>query len=100
MTEQQQSQSGGKISLPGVNTLNNAAKLSIKFGEISIVYKGKINNRYNEQEVSDYMKNSNIDITIDVASGKKYFTAYTMDLTKKYIEINANYRSWYTLKFN
>lgn len=32
MAEQQQSQSGGKISLPGVNTLNNAAKLSIKFG--------------------------------------------------------------------
>ena len=68
-------------------------KLSIKFGELIIVYKGKLNNRYNEQEVSDYMKNSNIDITVDVASGKKNFTAYTMDLTKKYIEINADYRS-------
>ena len=68
-------------------------KLSIKFGELSIVYKGKLNSRYNEQEVSDYMKNSNIDITVDVASGKKDFTAYTMDLTKKYIEINADYRS-------
>jgi glutamate N-acetyltransferase/amino-acid N-acetyltransferase len=26
--------------------------------------------------------------------GNKSFTAYTMDLTKKYIEINADYRSW------
>jgi len=25
--------------------------------------------------------------------GKKNFTAYTMDLTKEYIDINANYRS-------
>jgi glutamate N-acetyltransferase/amino-acid N-acetyltransferase len=25
--------------------------------------------------------------------GSKSFTAYTMDLTKKYIEINADYRS-------
>ena len=68
-------------------------KLSVKFGELNIIYKGKLNNRYNEQEVSDYMKNSKIDITVDVASGKKNFTAYTMDLTKKYIEINADYRS-------
>ncbi len=68
-------------------------KLSIRFGDLSIVHKGKLNSRYNEQEASDYMKNSNIDITIDVATGKKEFIAYTMDLTKKYIEINADYRS-------
>ena len=34
-----------------------------------------------------------IDIIVDLNLGKKEFTAYTMDLTKKYIEINANYRS-------
>ena len=39
------------------------------------------------------MKNSNIEITIDIANGTKFFTAYTMDLTKKYVEINADYRS-------
>ena len=73
--------------------MSSLKKLSIKFGELSIVYKGKLNNRYNEKEVSDYMKNSNIDISVDVASGKKDFTAYTMDLTKKYVEINSDYRS-------
>ena len=34
-----------------------------------------------------------IDIDIDLNLGKKNFTAYTMDFTKKYIEINADYRS-------
>ena len=39
------------------------------------------------------MKNSNIEISVDIASGNKNFTVYTMDLTKKYIEINSDYRS-------
>ena len=39
------------------------------------------------------MKGKKIDLFIDIGTGKKNFTAYTMDLTKKYIEINADYRS-------
>ena len=39
------------------------------------------------------MKNSNIEISVKCWNWKKTFTAYTMDLTKKYIEINADYRS-------
>jgi glutamate N-acetyltransferase/amino-acid N-acetyltransferase len=38
-------------------------------------------------------KEKKIDITIELNLGKKNFTAYTMDLTKKYIEINTDYRS-------
>ena len=68
-------------------------KLSIKFGNINIVQKGKLHNSYSEIETAEYMKNSNIEISISVGSGNKNFTAYTMDLTKKYIEINADYRS-------
>ncbi|MDB3913088.1 bifunctional glutamate N-acetyltransferase/amino-acid acetyltransferase ArgJ [Candidatus Pelagibacter sp.] len=71
----------------------NLDMLSIKFGELNVVHKGKLYSHYDENEASSYMKNKNIEITIDVASGNKYFTAYTMDLTKKYIEINADYRS-------
>ena len=48
---------------------------------------------YNESEVSDYMKNGDIDINVDISNGSKNFTVYTMDLTKKYIDINADYRS-------
>ena len=35
----------------------------------------------------------NIEIYNETFTGKKNFTAFTMDLTKKYIEINADYRS-------
>ena len=39
------------------------------------------------------MKEEKIDLNIDLNIGKKNFTVYTMDLSKKYIEINADYRS-------
>ena len=68
-------------------------KLSIKFGDINIVQKGKLSSYFNEIETAKYMKNSNIEISVNVGSGNKNFTAFTMDLTKKYIEINADYRS-------
>ena len=71
----------------------NLEKLSISFGSIIIVQNGKINPNYNEIEVSDYMKNDNIEINVNILNGSKKFTAYTMDLTKKYVEINSDYRS-------
>ena len=49
---------------------------------------------YIEDDAAVYMRESKkIDITIELNLGKKNFTAYTMDLTQKYIEINADYRS-------
>ena len=68
-------------------------KLSIKFGNILVVQNGKLCESYKEDEASEYMKNENIELQIDFFSGSKNFTSYTMDLTKKYIEINADYRS-------
>ena len=67
--------------------------LTIRFGDLSIIENGKVNINYNESEASEYMKKDNIDIYIEISSGSKNFTTYTMDLTKKYIEINADYRS-------
>ena len=68
-------------------------KISIKFGNHKIIEKGSPYIGYNENEVREYMKEYKIDITVDLATGSKEFIAYTMDLTKKYIEINADYRS-------
>jgi glutamate N-acetyltransferase / amino-acid N-acetyltransferase len=69
-------------------------KLSIKIGPIKIVDKGQLLNTYNEDDAFVYMKEEKkIDLFIDLGMGKKSFTAYTMDLTKKYIEINSDYRS-------
>ncbi len=78
----------GKADIP-----INYEKLSIKFGDISVVHNGKLNSNYNEDEVSEYMKSDSIEINVDICSGSKCFKVYTMDLTKKYIEINADYRS-------
>ena len=71
----------------------NLKKLSIKFGNIKIIEKGQLSNSYREEEAKNYMKNKEIEVSIDIATGKKFFTAFTMDLTKKYIEINSDYRS-------
>ncbi len=71
----------------------NLNKLSVKFGDLIIVSKGKLYSQYDENEAVNYMKNSSINISIDVGSGKKNFTVYTMDLTNEYIKINADYRS-------
>ena len=71
----------------------NLNKLSIKFGELTIVSKGKIHSQYNEDETASYMKSPDIKVIIDIGMGKKNFTVYTMDLTKEYIDINADYRS-------
>ena len=45
------------------------------------------------KEMFEYMKSPEIKINIQVGNGNKEFEVYTMDLTKKYIEINADYRS-------
>ena len=69
-------------------------KLSIKLGSIKIIEKGQLSKTYIESDAAVYMREEKkIDINVNLNLGKKNFTAYTMDLTKKYIEINADYRS-------
>jgi len=71
----------------------NLNKLAINFGNIKVIEKGQLFSNYEEVEVAEYMRGEKVDLTIDLNIGNKSFTAYTMDLTKKYIEINADYRS-------
>ena len=71
----------------------NLNKININMGPYKIIEKGELINSYDEDEVKNFMKNHKIDLNIDLKMGKKFFTVYTMDLTKKYIEINADYRS-------
>jgi len=71
----------------------NLKKLVINLGNLIIVKDGKLNQSYDEKVAAKYMKSENIEIGIETFTGKKSFTAYTMDFTKKYIEINADYRS-------
>jgi glutamate N-acetyltransferase/amino-acid N-acetyltransferase len=71
----------------------NLNKLAISFGDIKVVEKGQLFSDYAEAEVVEYMRGEKIDLIVDLNIGNKDFTAYTMDLTKEYIEINADYRS-------
>ena len=71
----------------------NLKKLSLKFGDLKIIQNGKLHQDYEEIKASSYMKNENIELDIEIFTGTKSFTTYTMDFTKKYIEINADYRS-------
>ena len=71
----------------------NLNKLNINIGPFIIIENGKISNSYRESDVAEYMKSYEIKINIQIGTGKKEFEVYTMDLTKKYIEINADYRS-------
>ena len=71
----------------------NLKKLTIKFGNHTIVQNGKLSENYNENDVAVYMRNENIDIFVDIFTGSKNFTVYTMDFTNEYININSDYRS-------
>jgi glutamate N-acetyltransferase/amino-acid N-acetyltransferase len=69
-------------------------KLNIRLGSIKIIEKGQLLKTYIEDDATVYMREEKqIDIMVDINLGKKEFTAFTMDLTKRYIEINASYRS-------
>ena len=71
----------------------NLKKLNIKFGNHIIVQNGRLIENYDETEVANYMKNENLDINVDIFTGSKNFTVYTMDFTNEYININSDYRS-------
>ena len=81
------------MAIGKANVNISLSKLEITFGKIKIIEKGQLSINYNEIEVAEYMKNEKIDFFIDLNMGKKNFSAYTMDFTKKYIEINSDYRS-------
>ena len=71
----------------------NINSLSLMFGDHKVFEKGQISKTYSENNLKEYMKNDYIKITLDINLGKKNFTCYTMDFTKKYLEINSDYRS-------
>ena len=81
------------MAIGKANVNLNPNKITIKFGNITIIENGKLSNSYDEIDAADYMKSEKIDLLVNLNLGKKEFTSYTMDLTKKYIEINSDYRT-------
>ena len=71
----------------------NVNSITLSIGNYKVFEKGQLVKNYSEQTLKEYMKNNSIKITLEMNLGKKNFTCYTMDLTKKYTEINSDYRS-------
>ena len=71
----------------------SADKLKIRFGEFTIVENGQQIENFDEKIVQEYMEWESIEINIELNMGEGSFTVYTVDFTKDYIEINADYRN-------
>ncbi|HXP77075.1 MAG TPA: bifunctional glutamate N-acetyltransferase/amino-acid acetyltransferase ArgJ [Stellaceae bacterium] len=68
-------------------------KLKIWVGGIKIAEKGGPVPGYDETPVAAHMKGREIAIAVDLGVGKAAATVWTCDLTHRYIDINASYRS-------
>ena len=68
-------------------------RLSIRFGPHLVAFEGQIAPSYTEEVGASYMKNTEIVIGVDLRLGGGTATVWTCDLTNRYIEINADYRS-------
>jgi len=68
-------------------------RLTIHLGDILVAENGWVAPEYTEQVGSDYMKQQNLAINVDLGLGSGKSTVWTCDLTHQYITINADYRS-------
>ncbi len=68
-------------------------RLTIKFGDILVAEKGWRNPAYKEEEGAAYMRQPELVIAVDMGLGRAKRSVWTCDLTNRYIEINADYRS-------
>ena len=81
------------MAIGKTNLKVNLEKLKISIGDNLITSNGKRYDRYDENKVSKYMKNDEIEIFVDLGGENNKVTVWTCDLTHKYIDINGNYRS-------
>jgi len=67
--------------------------LAIRFGPITVAQDGQVATGYAEAAGAAYMKAAELVIGVDLGLGVGTATIWTCDLTHRYIEINADYRS-------
>ena len=68
-------------------------RLGITFGDITVAEGGWVSPEYSEEAGAAYMRQSELEIGVDVGIGTGRATVWTCDLTHGYITINADYRS-------
>jgi glutamate N-acetyltransferase/amino-acid N-acetyltransferase len=67
--------------------------IAVRFGELYAARDGMVSAEYDEAAMSAYMKRAELEITVTVGPGAGKARMYTCDLTKRYVEINGDYRS-------
>ena len=68
-------------------------KIKILFGENLVCLNGSMNPNINLNKLDLYMKQKDINITVNLNNGKSKHTVYGNDLSHQYIKINSDYRS-------
>ena len=81
------------MAIGKTNLKLNLKKLTVFFGNHIIASNGKRDESYNEEIVSQYMKNDEINILIDFGKKANQARVWTCDLTHDYIDINGSYRN-------
>ncbi|GAB4270652.1 MAG: bifunctional glutamate N-acetyltransferase/amino-acid acetyltransferase ArgJ [Pararhodobacter sp.] len=67
--------------------------LAIRFGQIPVAANGMVDPDYREEDGAAHFKGDEIQIGVDLGVGSGKATVWTCDLTHRYIDINADYRS-------
>jgi glutamate N-acetyltransferase/amino-acid N-acetyltransferase len=68
-------------------------QMSVRFGDLWAAQDGLVSPTYSEAKMSAYMKKKELEVTVDVGMGRASSSVWTCDLTKRYVEINGDYRS-------
>lgn len=71
----------------------NRARMGVRFGELIAAKDGAVSPTYDEALMSAYMKRAELEVSVDVGVGRASASMWTCDLTKRYVEINGDYRS-------
>jgi len=68
-------------------------RLAISIGGVTITHAGERVESYDEREVTEHLKGTEISIAVDLGVGRSTSRVWTCDLTHDYIRINADYRT-------
>lgn len=68
-------------------------KVQLKIGRVPVLDKGGLSSKYREAAANKLLAGDTIRIALRIGSGAHSLTFKTCDLTHRYIEINADYRS-------
>ena len=71
----------------------NRDRMSVRFGDLVAAQDGTVSPAYDEAKMSAYMKRRELEVSVDVGVGRSQASFWTCDLTKRYVEINGDYRS-------